>query len=105
MWGGATFDTSMRFLKESPWQRLADLRERVPNVLFQMLLRSASAVGYTNYPDNVVRAFVKESAQAGIDLFPLFDALHGFPHFPPSVEAGPRPRPPLQGPGFLTRPL
>ncbi|MEI4927505.1 oxaloacetate decarboxylase, partial [Klebsiella pneumoniae] len=66
MWGGATFDTAMRFLKESPWQRLADLRERVPNILFQMLLRSASAVGYTNYPDNVVKAFVKESAQAGI---------------------------------------
>src|SRR4029077_8490917 len=59
MWGGATFDTSMRFLKESPWERLAELRERVPNILFQMLLRSASAVGYTNYPDNVVHAFVK----------------------------------------------
>ena len=64
MWGGATFDTAMRFLKESPWERLADLRERVPNILFQMLLRAASAVGYTNYPDNVVQAFVKESAQA-----------------------------------------
>src|SRR5262249_10994148 len=58
MWGGATFDTAYRFLKESPWDRLAQLRERVPNILFQMLLRAASAVGYTNYPDNVVRAFV-----------------------------------------------
>jgi pyruvate carboxylase len=87
MWGGATFDTAMRFLKESPWQRLADLRERVPNILFQMLLRSASAVGYTNYPDNVVRAFVKESAQAGIDLFRVFDALNGLPNLQLGIEA------------------
>ncbi len=87
MWGGATFDTSMRFLKESPWRRLADLRERVPNILFQMLLRSASAVGYTNYPDNVVRAFVKESANAGIDLFRVFDALNGLPNLQLAIEA------------------
>ena len=87
MWGGATFDVAMRFLKESPWDRLADLRERVPNILFQMLLRSASAVGYTNYPDNVVRAFVKESAQAGIDLFRVFDALNGLPNLQLAVEA------------------
>ena len=87
MWGGATFDTSMRFLKESPWQRLADLRERVPNILFQMLLRSASAVGYTNYPDNVVQAFVKESAQAGIDLFRIFDALNCLPNLQLAIEA------------------
>jgi pyruvate carboxylase len=87
MWGGATFDVSMRFLKESPWDRLADLRGRVPNLLFQMLLRSASAVGYTNYPDNVVRAFVKESAQAGIDLFRVFDALNGLPNLQLAVEA------------------
>src|SRR5262249_52655743 len=60
LWGGATFDTAMRFLKESPWDRLADLRERIPNILFQMLLRAANAVGYTNYPDNVVQAFVHE---------------------------------------------
>ncbi len=80
MWGGATFDTALRFLKESPWQRLAELRERVPNILFQMLLRSANAVGYTNYPDNVVEAFVKESAQAGIDLFRIFDALNWLPN-------------------------
>ncbi len=76
MWGGATFDTSMRFLKESPWQRLADLRSRVPNILFQMLLRASNAVGYTNYPDNVVRVFVREAAAAGIDVFRVFDALN-----------------------------
>src|SRR5205814_9327418 len=87
MWGGATFDTAMRFLKESPWDRLADLREACPNVLFQMLLRSANAVGYTNYPDNVVRAFVKESAQAGIDLFRIFDACNWLPNLRPAIEA------------------
>jgi pyruvate carboxylase len=76
MWGGATFDTSMRFLKESPWQRLAELRERIPNILFQMLLRASNAVGYTNYPDNIVIAFVEEAAQAGIDVFRVFDALN-----------------------------
>jgi pyruvate carboxylase len=76
MWGGATFDTSMRFLKESPWQRLSDLRSRIPNLLFQMLLRASNAVGYTNYPDNVVRAFVKEAADAGIEIFRVFDALN-----------------------------
>jgi pyruvate carboxylase len=87
MWGGATFDTAMRFLKESPWERLVDLREQVPNILFQMLLRSASAVGYTNYPDNVVRAFVKESAEAGIDLFRIFDANNWLPNLQLAIEA------------------
>ncbi len=87
MWGGATFDVSMRFLKESPWDRLAALRERVPNILFQMLLRAANAVGYTNYPDNVVRAFVKESAQAGIDLFRVFDALNWLDNMRPAIDA------------------
>jgi pyruvate carboxylase len=76
MWGGATFDTSMRFLKECPWQRLADLREAIPNILFQMLLRASNAVGYTNYPDNVVQAFVEESVQAGMDIFRIFDPLN-----------------------------
>ncbi|TWU03340.1 pyruvate carboxylase [Neorhodopirellula pilleata] len=76
MWGGATFDTSMRFLRESPWQRLADLRAAVPNILTQMLLRASNAVGYTNYPDNVVRLFVKEAVQAGMDIFRVFDALN-----------------------------
>lgn len=87
MWGGATFDTSLRFLKECPWERLAELRERVPNLLFQMLLRAANAVGYTNYPDNVVRAFVKESAQAGIDLFRIFDALNWLPNLQLAIDA------------------
>ncbi len=76
MWGGATFDTAMRFLKESPWRRLTDMREHVPNILFQMLLRASNAVGYTNYPDNVVVAFVEEAAAAGIDVFRVFDSLN-----------------------------
>ncbi|HEY2148545.1 MAG TPA: pyruvate carboxylase, partial [Pirellulales bacterium] len=87
MWGGATFDTSMRFLKESPWERLAELRERIPNILFQMLLRASNAVGYTNYPDNVVRAFVLESAQAGVDLFRIFDSLNWVPNMRVAIEA------------------
>jgi pyruvate carboxylase len=76
MWGGATFDTSMRFLQEDPWARLTHLRERIPNILFQMLLRASNAVGYTVYPDNVVRAFIKRSAGSGIDVFRIFDALN-----------------------------
>ena len=75
-WGGATFDTSMRFLQEDPWERLHRLRERIPNILFQMLLRGANAVGYTNYPDNVVREFVIRSAEAGMDVFRIFDSLN-----------------------------
>jgi pyruvate carboxylase len=86
MWGGATFDTAMRFLKESPWDRLARLRERIPNVLFQMLLRAASAVGYTNYPDSVVEEFVRLSAGAGIDLFRIFDANNWLPNLQVAVE-------------------
>jgi len=76
MWGGATFDVAMRFLKECPWQRLYKLREAVPNILFQMLLRGSNAVGYTNYPDNVVERFVAEAAEAGIDVFRVFDSLN-----------------------------
>lgn len=76
MWGGATFDVSYRFLKEDPWQRLERLRKQIPNVMFQMLLRGANAVGYTNYPDNVIREFVQESAQSGIDVFRIFDSLN-----------------------------
>lgn len=76
MWGGATFDTAYRFLKESPWQRLESLRKRIPNVMFQMLLRGANAVGYKNYPDNVIREFIKESAKSGIDIFRIFDSLN-----------------------------
>ena len=87
MWGGATFDTSMRFLKEDPWDRLAQLRERIPNILFQMLLRGSNAVGYTSYPDNVVKAFVKESADAGIDVFRVFDSLNWVPNMAVALEA------------------
>ena len=76
MWGGATFDTAYRFLKESPWTRLRLLREEIPNVLFQMLLRSSNAVGYTNYPDNLIREFIKCSAEGGIDVFRIFDSLN-----------------------------
>lgn len=75
-WGGATFDVSMRFLKECPWQRLHKLSEAVPNILFQMLLRGSNAVGYTNYPDNVVQKFVEEAANSGVDIFRIFDSLN-----------------------------
>jgi pyruvate carboxylase len=87
MWGGATFDTAMRFLKESPWQRLADLRGKIPNILFQMLLRGSNAVGYANYPDNVVKEFVREAADAGIDLFRIFDSLNWVPNMRVAMEA------------------
>ncbi|MGM9926731.1 MAG: pyruvate carboxylase, partial [Bacillus sp. (in: firmicutes)] len=76
MWGGATFDVAYRFLKEDPWERLLQLREKMPNILFQMLLRGANAVGYKNYPDNVIREFVQLSAHAGIDVFRVFDSLN-----------------------------
>ncbi len=87
MWGGATFDTSMRFLKECPWQRLADLREAIPNILFQMLLRASNAVGYTNYPDNVVQLFVREATAAGMDIFRVFDALNWVPNMRVAIDA------------------
>jgi pyruvate carboxylase len=75
-WGGATFDVSMRFLREDPWQRLHKLSEAIPNILFQMLLRGSNAVGYTNYPDNVVQKFVEEAANSGVDIFRVFDSLN-----------------------------
>ena len=87
MWGGATFDTTMRFLGECPWQRLADLRERIPNILFQMLFRASNALGYANYPDNVVRAFVKETADAGMDIFRVFDSLNWVENMRVAMEA------------------
>jgi pyruvate carboxylase len=87
MWGGATIDASMRILKESPWERLAELRARIPNILFQMLLRASNAVGYTNYPDNVVDLCVRECAQAGIDLFRIFDPLNWVPNMRVAMEA------------------
>ncbi|MBF1993650.1 pyruvate carboxylase [Staphylococcus schleiferi] len=76
MWGGATFDVAYNFLKENPWERLSKLRKAIPNVLFQMLLRASNAVGYKNYPDNVIQKFVEESAAAGIDVFRIFDSLN-----------------------------
>lgn len=76
MWGGATFDVSYRFLKECPWKRLELLREKIPNILFQMLIRGANGVGYANYPDNVIREFIKEAANSGIDVFRIFDSLN-----------------------------
>ena len=87
MWGGATFDTAMRFLNEDPWGRLRDLRERIPNICFQMLLRGANAVGYTNYPDHVVAGFVKHAAETGIDIFRIFDSLNYLPNLRVSMEA------------------
>ncbi|GGF12033.1 pyruvate carboxylase [Halobacillus andaensis] len=76
MWGGATFDVSYRFLNEDPWERLLKLREKAPNILFQMLLRASNAVGYKNYPDNLIREFVEKSSNAGIDVFRIFDSLN-----------------------------
>ncbi|WP_127903409.1 pyruvate carboxylase [Solirhodobacter olei] len=75
-WGGATFDVAYRFLQECPWQRLRDIRERLPNVMTQMLLRASNGVGYTNYPDNVVQSFVAQAAKTGIDVFRVFDSLN-----------------------------
>jgi pyruvate carboxylase len=75
-WGGATFDVAYRFLQECPWQRLRDIRAALPNVMTQMLLRGSNAVGYTNYPDNVVCAFVAQAAETGIDIFRVFDSLN-----------------------------
>lgn len=87
MWGGATFDVAMRFLLEDPWKRLQQLRERIPNICFQMLLRASNAVGYTAYPDNVVAEFIKEAAAQGIDIFRIFDSLNWMPNMKVAVEA------------------
>jgi pyruvate carboxylase len=86
-WGGATFDVAMRFLREDPWQRLSVLRERLPNLLLQMLLRGANAVGYTHYPDNAVRFFVARAAERGIDLFRIFDSLNWVENMRVSIDA------------------
>ena len=86
-WGGATFDVAMRFLREDPWARLAAFREAMPNLLLQMLFRSANAVGYTNYPDNVVRHFVARAADAGIDVFRVFDCLNWVDNMKVAIEA------------------
>lgn len=87
MWGGATFDVAMRFLHEDPWMRLRRLREAIPNICFQMLLRASNAVGYTAYPDNVVEAFIAESALEGIDIFRVFDSLNWLPNMKIPIEA------------------
>ena len=86
-WGGATFDVAMRFLKEDPWERLERLREAMPNLLLQMLLRSANAVGYTNYPDNVVQYFVRQAAATGIDVFRIFDSLNWVENMRVAIDA------------------
>ncbi len=76
VWGGATFDVCMRFLKEDPWARLATIRESMPNILLQMLLRGSNAVGYTAYPDNLIEEFIVKAAETGIDIFRIFDSLN-----------------------------
>lgn len=86
-WGGATFDVSMRFLMECPWERLSIIRERIPNVLLQMLLRGANGVGYTNYSDNVVQTFVQQAAASGIDVFRVFDSVNWIENMRVSMDA------------------
>lgn len=87
MWGGATFDVAYRFLSEDPWERLRTLRKLMPNTLFQMLFRGSNAVGYQNYPDNVIVEFIKESAKQGIDVFRIFDSLNWVPQMEKSIQA------------------
>jgi pyruvate carboxylase len=87
MWGGATFDTALRFLHEDPWDRLGQLRERVPNICFQMLLRGANAVGYASYPDDVIKEFVREAHKQGIDIFRIFDSLNSIDNMRVSIDA------------------
>jgi pyruvate carboxylase len=87
VWGGATFDTALRFLHEDPWQRLRELRERIPNICFQMLFRGANAVGYTSYPDNVIAEFIREAHTQGIDIFRIFDSLNSIENMRVSIDA------------------
>jgi pyruvate carboxylase len=87
MWGGATFDVALRFLHEDPWERLQLLREKIPNILFQMLIRGSNAVGYTAYPDNLVEKFIESSWQSGIDLFRIFDSLNWLEGMKVSINA------------------
>ncbi|MEY2466763.1 MAG: pyruvate carboxylase [Verrucomicrobiota bacterium] len=87
IWGGATFDTTMRFLNEDPWDRLRQLRARIPNICFQMLFRGSNAVGYSNYPENVVAGFVKHAAASGIDIFRIFDSLNYTPNLRVAMDA------------------
>ena len=87
MWGGATFDVAYRFLNENPWNRLKELRQAMPRTLFQMLFRGSNAVGYQNYPDNVIREFILEAAKSGIDVFRIFDSLNWIPQMEKSIQA------------------
>src|SRR5690606_3650597 len=86
VWGGATFDVSMRFLHEDPWKRLALIREAVPNILLQMLLRGSNAVGYKAYPDNLIEKFIEKSWENGIDIFRIFDSLNWVKAMEPSIN-------------------
>lgn len=86
MWGGATFDVAYRFLNESPWIRLQKLRKAIPNIMFQMLFRASNGVGYKNYPDNVIKEFISESAKQGIDVFRIFDSLNWVENMKPSIS-------------------
>jgi len=97
MWGGATFDSALRFLYEDPWERLRALRRAVPNICFQMLLRASNAVGYTSYPDNVVREFTIEAAREGIDVFRIFDSLNDVGNMRVAMDA-------VQGTGAICEP-
>ena len=87
MWGGATFDVAYRFLNESPWYRLRKLRKLMPNTMFQMLFRGSNAVGYQNYPDNVIEEFIRVAAKEGIDVFRIFDSLNWLPQMEKSIQA------------------
>ncbi|MFV0561217.1 MAG: pyruvate carboxylase, partial [Enterococcus sp.] len=87
MWGGATFDVAYRFLNENPWERLRKIRKLMPNTLLQMLFRGSNAVGYSNYPDNVIAEFIKEAAAQGIDVFRIFDSLNWIPQMEKSIQA------------------
>ncbi len=87
MWGGATFDVAYRFLNEDPWQRLAQMRKALPHTLLQMLFRGSNAVGYKNYPDNVIKEFINQAAKTGIDVFRIFDSLNWVKQMEPSIAA------------------
>lgn len=86
MWGGATFDVAFRYLKESPWDRLVELRKQIPNIMFQMLIRGSNGVGYKNYPDNLIKKFIEQSAVNGIDIFRIFDSLNWIEGMQLSIE-------------------
>ncbi|MCB0428466.1 MAG: pyruvate carboxylase, partial [Flavobacteriales bacterium] len=86
VWGGATFDVCLRFLNENPWRRLAEIREAVPNILLQMLIRGSNGVGYTAYPDNLIEAFVEKSWETGIDVFRIFDSLNWMKNIEPCIK-------------------